>query len=156
MGQALLKAHGLRWRYLVKLGERVALNGNEVVADRVIETVDEENKNVMIVPIRNPVNSFRTEIRGHEILIEPICDGSEPFLIETFYAGRVKRVFGCSMLALPFDPFYNEMTVNVYYQGMRWKERFKLEGVNVGLGYQLAARLTNAVSNHLSKIFGVP
>ncbi len=139
-----------------KLGERVALNGNEVVADRVIETVDEENKNVMIVPIRNPVNSFRTEIRGHEILIEPICNGSEPFLIEAFYAGRVKRVFGCSALALPFDPFYNEMTVNVYYQGMRWKERFKLEGVNVGLGYQLAARLTNALSSHLSKIFGVP
>jgi hypothetical protein len=140
---------------IVKKGSVIRIGDREVKATELLETSDELGRSILLVPVENPLTGVEVTIEGHDLVIMPKCTRSET-VVETFYAGRVKRVLGCNEMRFPLDPFYNEVNINVYFHGLVWTEKLRLGGLDLITAFILSKKASDRVKDTLTKTFGFP
>ena len=136
----------------VKKGSQVTVGEEKVVVKEPVEIRDSSGKSVFLVPVDDPVSDVSVLTLGEELVVQLNC--REPAVVEAFYAGHVARSVKCGNLVFPLDPFYDEVVLNVYSNGLVWSRTLK---VNFSLkdAITIGIRAAGLILNEL-KTYGLP
>ena len=136
----------------VKKGSQVTVGEGKVVIKEPIEIRESSGKSVFLVPVDDPVSDVNPVTVGEELVVQLKC--KEPAVVEAFYAGHVVRSMKCGNLVFPLDPFYDEVVLNVYSNGLVWSHTLK---VNFSLkdAISFGIRAAGLILDEL-KTYGLP
>ena len=136
----------------VKKGSQVTIGDEKLVVKEPIEIKDSSGKSFFLVPVDDPVSDVRATSEGEKLVIQLNC--REPAVVEAFYAGHVARSMNCGTLVFPLDPFYNEVVLNVYSNGLVWSRSLKVD-VSLKEAMGIGIKAAELILNEL-KTYGLP
>ena len=136
----------------VKRGSQVAIGNEKVVVKEPIEIRESSGKSFFLVPVDDPVSDVKAVSIGEKLVIQLDC--KEPAVVEAFYAGHVARSVNCGNLVFPLDPFYNEVVLNVYINGLVWSRTLKVD-VSIKEAMSIGLKAAELILNEL-KTYGLP